>query len=359
MRVLLIVSALLIGAGAVSLAAAVMGNPIRIGRTRFPGPESSIERAVIGVLGAVCLVAIIPAFIMGAAHDRRSMATAPLSADLTSPPELVVTTTDPPVPTTTPTPEPPAGPSTAPSVPGKPTVTSIVVSGGAATGCSRPFSGIVHVSNGPVTVRYRIYVDGAVVGSGDRTRTVTGDGPKSLDSVTVAAGHSGAIKVRYDVLAPNPTLLTGSTTWVAPPQCQPVGPTTPVTSTTTPPTTSPTTDLPPPVQPTLSVSVAGAHTYTGSCETAPSFTIGGSVTIGVGSGVSLPVGWNFSVESSIKGSGTVTAPVGQLTDLPTQTVTLSDTSPGDHTIGVAFSATSPDTVPGTDQKALTITVTCN
>src|SRR4051812_46749539 len=88
MRVLLIVSALLIVAGAVAIAAAVMGNPIRIGRSRFPGPESSIERAVIGVMGAVCLAAIIPAFLVGAAHDRNARATVPLSVDASSSPEL-------------------------------------------------------------------------------------------------------------------------------------------------------------------------------------------------------------------------------------------------------------------------------
>jgi hypothetical protein len=358
MRVLLIVSALLIVAGGVSIVAAVMGNPIRIGRTRFPGPESSIERAVIGVIGAVCLAAIVPAFIIGAARDGNAVATLPLASDATSAPEVVVTSTDPPSPTATP--EPPAGPSTAPPVPGKPTVTSIVVSGGLASGCSRPFSGIVHVSNGPVTVRYRIFVDGVLAGAASRTKTVTGTGATSLDTIAVAAAHSGAIKVRYDILGPNPTLLTGSITWTAPAQCQPSGPPGPPAPTnpvsTTPPV-DPTTP-PPVVQPTLAVSISGSHTYNGPCDAAPSFTISGSVAIGAGTGVSVPVGWNFTVDAGVANSGTVTAFLGQSTDLPSQTVTLTDTSPGDHTIQVGFSATSPDTVPGSDQQPLTISVTC-
>lgn len=298
MRVLLIVSALLIVAGAVAIAAAVMGNPIRIGRTRFPGPESSIERAVIGVMGAVCLAAIIPAFLVGAAHDRNARATVPLSVDASGSPELVVTTTDPSAPTATATAEPPAGPSTSPVVPGKPTVTAIAVAGGPVSNrCTRTFTGTVHVSNGPANVRYRIYVDGVVTGANNRTRTVNGEGAKSLDSITVTAAHSGAVKVRYDVLGPNPALLTATTTWTADAACQPAGPTAPGGPTTTAPP-------PPPPTPTLTVSsinVTGPND-TDDCATA-TLHLSASLVVTSAPAGGLPVSYQFSVGGNPVGSG--------------------------------------------------------
>jgi hypothetical protein len=362
---LLVLSILLILAGAVSIAAATMGNPIKIGRSRFPGPETSVERAVIGVIGAVCLAAIIPAFIVSAAHGAPVADNIPFTPDSPTPtPELVVTATAP-VPTSS-TPEPAAGPSTAVPTPGKPTVTSIAVAAGTANGCNRGFSASVHVENGPVAVRYRIYVDGVLVGPTARNRTVDGTGPKALDAITVTAAHSGPIKVRYDVTGPNPTLLTGSTTWTAPAACQPTvaaPPPPPVTTQNPPP---PTTDPVPPttVIPSLSVDIAGTTTYNNTCDAVtPPFPVTGSVLIGAGTASSVSVTWVLHVTGGFgaNSGGPFAAPVGDRKGLPDQSVSLPDgLQPGDSaTITAYFTVSSPDTSPtSVDSSQVTITIHC-
>ena len=115
-----------------------------------------------------------------------------------------------------------------------PAVTAIAVSQDAATGCARTFLATVHISTGPVTVRYRVYVNGAVVGDPNRTRSVNGAGSRPLDTIPVTAIHSGVWTVRIDVLGPNPTILTGTAVWTAPAACDPAPP-----PTTTPPPAAP------------------------------------------------------------------------------------------------------------------------
>jgi len=346
-RVLLIVSALLIVAGTVAIAAAVMGNPIRIGRTRFPGPETSAERAVIGVMGAVCLAAIIPAFLVGAAHDGNVRATVPVSVDASSSPELVVTTTDPPAPTATATAEPPAGPSTSPVVPGKPTVTAVAVAGGPVSNrCTRTFTGTVHVSNGPADVRYRIYVDGVVTGANNRTRTVNGDGAKSLDSITVTAAHSGAVKVRYDVLGPNPALLTATTTWTADAACQPAGPTAPGSPTTTAP--------PPPPTPTVTVSGFGVTgpNDTDDCATA-SLHLSASLLVTSAPAGGLAVSYQFSVDGNPVGPSSATVD----TSTPISATFSPVTSGQSLHVALTVSSSAQATI-GAQPAPVDFTVTC-
>jgi hypothetical protein len=308
----------------VSILAAVMGNPVRIGAMRVPGPEGAVERAVIGVIGAVCVAAVLPVLLMKQVPGGEPY---PVADQTSSPGPVAVTS-----PTATPSPTPPVGPSAVVATPGVPTVTSIAVGQDAATGCLRTFTATVHISAGPVTVRYRVYVNGVVVGDPNRTRSVNGTGARLLDNVAVTATHSGAWTVRVDVLGPNPGILTGTAVWTAPGACDPAAP--------------PTTTAPPNL-PTLSVSVDLPPNYDGDCATLPPLTITGHVTIGAGP--TPTVTYHLVVD------GLTVA-----TDSVSQTTTVPSPAPlgvGAHT--VSLDATSPGTNPTTTQPVGgSYTITC-
>src|SRR5690242_17179061 len=103
MSVLLVLCALLIVAGGLSLLAAVMGNPVRIGPLSVPGPEGALERAVIGVVGAVCVAAVVPIVMM----NNHSASPPFRAANATGSPEPSVSSATPSVaPSPSPTPEP-------------------------------------------------------------------------------------------------------------------------------------------------------------------------------------------------------------------------------------------------------------
>jgi hypothetical protein len=77
---------LVIVVGCVSIAAAAMGNPIKIGRKRLPGPGDPIERTAIAMIGAICLATVITAFIADAIRDRTATQTSPAPIGTTSSP---------------------------------------------------------------------------------------------------------------------------------------------------------------------------------------------------------------------------------------------------------------------------------
>jgi hypothetical protein len=215
MSVLVVLCALLIVAGGLSLLAAVMGNPVRIGPLSAPGPEGALERALIGVVGAVCIAAVLPIVMM----NRDSTAPPFRSANATSTPEPSAA-----APSPTPSSTAAAGPSVVAASPGVPTVTSIAVGQDSGAGCVRTFTATVRISAGPVVVRYRVYVDGVVAGQANRQKTISGTGSRTLDAIQVTASHAGDVRVRFDVLGPNPSILTGSATWTAPAACNPAAP---------------------------------------------------------------------------------------------------------------------------------------
>jgi hypothetical protein len=221
MSVLVVLCALLIVAGGLTILAAVMGNPVRIGPLSVPGPEGATERAVIGVVGAVCVAAVLPVVLMNHGTVSRPFTV----ANSTTTPEPTATATATPTPFSTP----PAGPSVVAASPGVPSVTSIAVGQDSATGCVRTFTATVRISDSPVTVHYRGYVNGGE--TFDRSKSVSGTGARPLDSIQVTATHSGVWTVRFDVLGPNPSVLTGTATWSAPAACDP----SPSTTTTSPP----------------------------------------------------------------------------------------------------------------------------
>jgi hypothetical protein len=320
--VLLVLCALLIVAGGVSLLAAAMGNPVRIGALRMPGPEGAVERAVIGVIGAVCVAAILPVVLMNSG-PREPYAV----ADATGSPQPSPGASR----TAEPSPTPPVGPSAVVATPGVPTVTSIAIGQDSATGCVRTFSATVRISAGPVTVRYRVYVNGAIVGEPNRSKSISGTGARLLDNVAVTATHSGAWTVRVDVLAPNPGILTGTAVWSAPAACNPAPP----------PTT------PPPAPPTLAVSVDLPPDYLGDCTTPPQLNITGHITIGAGP--TPTVLYHLVVD----GVTVATASVSQTTPVPHSAAFAA----GTHM--VSMDATSPGTNPTTAQPAGgSFTVTC-
>jgi hypothetical protein len=322
MSVQLVLCALLIVAGGVSILAAAMGNPVRIGAMRVPGPEGAVERAVIGVIGAVCVAAVLPVVLMNQGPGGEPY---PVADQASSPGPAAVA-----LPSASPSPTPPVGPSAVVATPGVPTVTSIAVGQDAASGCLRTFSATVHISAGPVTVRYRVYVNGAVVGDPNRTRTVNGTGARLLDNVAVTATHSGAWTVRVDVLGPNPGILTGTAVWAAPAACDPA-----------PPPTTP----PPPPAPTLAVSVDLPSNYSGDCTTLPPQSITGHIIIGAGP--TPTVTYHLLVDNVT----VATAQVSQTAVVPYPAAF------GAHT--VSLDATSPDTNPTTTQPAGgSYTITC-
>jgi hypothetical protein len=328
MSVLLVLCALLIVAGGVSLLAAAMGNPVRIGALRMPGPEGAVERAVIGVIGAVCVAAILPVVLMNSGPRE---------------PYAVADATDSPQPspgasrTAEPSPTPPVGPSAVVATPGVPTVTSIAIGQDSATGCVRTFSATVRISAGPVTVRYRVYVNGAIVGEPNRSKSISGTGARLLDNVAVTATHSGAWTVRVDVLAPNPGILTGTAVWSAPAACNPAPP----------PTT------PPPAPPTVSI---GAITVTGpqSTDACGSATIGVASTVTVGSAPSgIDVTYTIQVDGQPAGSGTPhvngSAPLNGSAQLATVT--------NGQKVSVTINATAAGATPANASQDYTITCT--
>jgi hypothetical protein len=328
MSVLLVLCALLIVAGGVSLLAAAMGNPVRIGALRMPGPEGAVERAVIGVIGAVCVAAILPVVLMNSGPRE---------------PYAVADATDSPQPspgasrTAEPSPTPPVGPSAVVATPGVPTVTSIAIGQDSATGCVRTFSATVRISAGPVTVRYRVYVNGAIVGEPNRSKSISGTGARLLDNVAVTATHSGAWTVRVDVLAPNPGILTGTAVWSAPAACNPAPP----------PTT------PPPPPPTLSLSdlsVTGPAP-TDACTNAP-ISVSATLTVG-----SAPTGLDVTYSVVVGAEPAVTDTVHVTSPISTgKVVVLPIATPGSVT--VTFSASAPGaTTPTPLSKDFTITCT--
>jgi hypothetical protein len=330
MSVLVVLCALLIVAGGLSLLAAVMGNPVRIGPLSVPGPERALERAVIGVVGAVCMAAVLPIVMM----NNNPAATPFRTANAIGAPDSSsssVHTSRPPTPSATPEP----GPSVAAASPGVPTVTSIAVGQDSGAGCVRTFTATVHISDGPVAVRYRVYVNGAVSGDPNRQKTISGTGARTLDSIQVTASRAGEVRVRFDVLGPNPTILTGSATWTAPAACNPAGP---------PPTTAPPT-------PTLSVSglnVTGPAP-TDSCTNA-TVTVSATLTVG-----SAPAGLDVSYTilfGSQPASDTVhvnvSAPVSKQLVMPTAT-------PG--TVTVQITVTAPGAQLASDSTDYVLTCT--
>jgi hypothetical protein len=262
----------------VSILAAVMGNPVRIGSLSVPGPEGAVERAVIGVVGAICVAAILPVVLIN--RDSRGEPFTVANATTTSEPPVVTRSPSP-----TPSPTPPVGPSAVAATPGIPAVTSIAVGQDAANGCLRTFTATVRISSGTVNVRYRVYVNGSVVGDPNRTRSVSGIGARPLDTIAVTATHGGAWTVRVDVLGPNPSVLTGTAVWNAPIACNPP-----------PPPTSP--------PPTLSI---GAVTVSGplSTDACGIAIINVSSSVTVGSAPSgLDVTYDIQVDGKPAGSGT-------------------------------------------------------
>ena len=329
MSVLLVLCALLIVAGGLSLLAAVMGNPVRIGPLSAPGPEGALERAVIGVVGAVCVAAVLP-IVMLNSHS----ASPPFrAANATGSPEASISSAAPSVsPNLSPTPEP--GPSVAAAAPGVPTVTSIAVGQDSGAGCVRTFTASVHISDGPVAVRYRVYVDGVVSGQSNRQKTISGTGARTLDSIQVSATHAGDVKVRFDVLGPNPSILTGSATWTAPAACNPAPP--------------PTTTSPPPTLSVTALSVTGPAPLD-SCTNA---TVNVSATLTVGS---APAGLDVSYTilfGSLPASDTIhvtgSAPVSKQLVLPTATA---------GQVTVQITASAPGAQPASDSTEFALTCT--
>jgi hypothetical protein len=327
LSVLLVLCALLIVAGGVSLLAAAMGNPIRIGPVSVPGPDGALERAVIGVLGAVCVAAVVPVVLMGRTPpDERFVA-----ANSATTPEPSATR---PAASPTASPTPPVGPSAASAAPGVPTVTTIAVGDDGGTGCAHTFTAIVHISNGPVPVRYRAYVDGAVVGDPNRSKTISGTGGRTLDSVQVTATRSGPVTVRFDILGPNPTILSGTANWTAPAACDPAPP------------TSATATTPPPPTPTLGVGLSLPPDYDGLCASGPQFIVTMHITIGAGP--TPTVAYHLSVDST----QVLTGSVSQTSDVPY----VAGMAAGKHT--VVITADSATTNPTTATNSGSFTVTC-
>jgi hypothetical protein len=273
--VLLVLCALLIVAGGLSLVAAVMGNPVRIGPLSVPGPEGALERAIIGVVGAVCVAAVLPIVV-----TNRDSTTPPFrAANAIATPDPSNSTTarsQSPIPSATPE----AGPSVVAASSGVPTVTSIAVGQDSGAGCVRTFTATVRISDGPVAVRYRIYVDGVVAGQANRQKTVSGTGSRTLDAIQVTASHAGDVRVRFDVVGPNPSILTGSATWTAPAACNPAPP--------------PATTSPPP--PTL--SIIGLNVTNLGTNLCTSVTVNVSATLTVGS---APAGLDVTYTVSADG----------------------------------------------------------
>jgi hypothetical protein len=219
-----ILGLLLLAAGLTGVVAAVLGNPIHVGGMALPGPNGGRARTIVAGIGSAALAACAVVFIFAGAQGT------PTAGSGFNPPQP---TTDPArvqgrigsnsgsvggLPALTPTgsPKPPAAPSTAPPMPGKPTVTSITVTAGTLSGCDRTYHAAVIVANGPVTVTYVISVDRFVVGPNPRTATVSGS-TANLDDFVVDAAHPGEIV--YNLLSPNP--LSDLKTWTVPTACQP------------------------------------------------------------------------------------------------------------------------------------------
>ena len=329
----IVLGALLIAAGAVSITAAAVGNPIRIGRTSVPGPETAVERAVIALVGAIRVAAVIPVFLVGKSGAHATPLTA---AGATGTPDPSITVD----PSPTPSPEPAPGPSAVTATSDGPVVTSISVAGGPAPACTRTFTASVRVNGGPVNVVYRAFVDGVPVGSARRAKQISGTGLRTLDAVTITADHGGTMRVRFDVINPNPSLLTGTATWDAPPSCAPV--VAPPATTATPPA---------PSAPTLGISIAVPPSVTGACDV--NGKVGVIVTghLEIGPGASATVTWTVVASG---GGPSQSNTVTTSSDISATLVLV----PGDYTM--SLSANSPATNPTAPTPVSgSVTVTCS
>ncbi|MDT5025499.1 MAG: hypothetical protein QOE61_1925 [Micromonosporaceae bacterium] len=219
-----ILGLLLLAAGLTGVVAAVLGNPIHVGGMAIPGPKGGRARTAVAGISSAALAASAIVFILAGAQGT------PTASSGFSPPQP---TMDPAkvqgrtgsnsgsvggLPSLMPTgsPKPPAAPSTAPPMPGKPTVTSITVTPGTLSGCDRTYHAAVTVANGPVTITYVISVDGYAVGPNPRTATVSGS-TAGLDDFVVDGAHPGEIV--YNLLSPS--RLSDLKTWTVPTACQP------------------------------------------------------------------------------------------------------------------------------------------
>jgi hypothetical protein len=181
--------------------AAAMGNPVRIGHARA-GPEGAVERAV-SRLSARSMAAVLPVVLMnrGPGGEPFTVANATSTPE---PPGHLGAGHDL-------SPTPPAGPSAVAAPPGVPAVTSIGQPG-PATGCARHSSR--PSTSAPGRNRYRVYVNGAVVGDPNRNFNVNG-------AEQTARHHPGDGHPQWCVDGPRrtgaePTILTGTAVWTAP-----------------------------------------------------------------------------------------------------------------------------------------------
>ncbi len=222
----LVIGSLLLSAGLISVIAAILGNPIRVGRAAIPGPNGGPARAVVAGIGTASLAACALVFILGPTETPTTAGTGYQPPPTTPPPAAQGDTGSSsgsigglpaltPTPTPTGSPKPPAAPSSAPPVPGKPTVTLIKVTGDTTAGCDQTYRASVNVANGPVTLTYVISVDGNVRGPNPRTATVTGS-TAVLDTLTVDLRNPG--EIAYNVLTPN--TVSDTKTWTVPSACQ-------------------------------------------------------------------------------------------------------------------------------------------
>jgi hypothetical protein len=101
----------------------------------------------------------------------------------------------------------------------------------------------------------------------------------------VTASHAGEVRVRFDVLGPNPSILTGTASWIAPAACNPAPPAATSSAATT---SAPT--------PTLAVSIINATNL--STDLCTSVTVNVSATLSVGS---APGGLDVTYTVSVDG----------------------------------------------------------